>query len=363
MYRDYAPLGVKFHYIYKALAHPEINGYVSPFTIEERLQHVAIAKAQLGSQIDWLCDTMTNDLKHAFGDAPNSEFVIDPAGTVVRKRAWSDPLALRKDLESLVGAVAQPTRVEDLKLPSISPARQAAKEVVPRLRLPGQFAPVVTSPMLTESEVPFYVKLRVEADSDLLRQGKGRLYLGFFLDPIYQVHWNNRAEPMSFEIQAAADTRISPAQGQGPKVSLAADSDPREFVVDVELADRSVPLTVTVRYVACDDAETFCLPVAQSYSITLQADRDGGNRRSAMPAAPPASADMSSRMRQRVLSFDKDHDGIVQLADVPDRMRQFLQAADANHDGAIDGDELRTLRPPPGGPPRPKQKRSPSPPP
>jgi hypothetical protein len=30
--RDYSDRGVKFYYIYKALAHPENNGYVTPFT-------------------------------------------------------------------------------------------------------------------------------------------------------------------------------------------------------------------------------------------------------------------------------------------------------------------------------------------
>lgn len=84
--RHYAAKGVRFYYIYKALAHPEINGFISPFTLEERLMHVREAKQRLGTRFRWLCDTMDNDLKHALGDRPNSEFVIDPEGRVVRKR-------------------------------------------------------------------------------------------------------------------------------------------------------------------------------------------------------------------------------------------------------------------------------------
>jgi len=33
---DYAPKGVKFYYMYKALAHPELDGYVNPFTLKIR---------------------------------------------------------------------------------------------------------------------------------------------------------------------------------------------------------------------------------------------------------------------------------------------------------------------------------------
>ena len=40
MYRDYGPKGVKFFFVYKTLAHPELAGnYVQPFTLEERLAH------------------------------------------------------------------------------------------------------------------------------------------------------------------------------------------------------------------------------------------------------------------------------------------------------------------------------------
>ncbi len=72
-----------------------MNGYVAPFSQQERLLHVAEAKKKLGSRITWLCDTMANDLKHALGDAPNSEFVIGPDGHVIHARRWSSPEQLR----------------------------------------------------------------------------------------------------------------------------------------------------------------------------------------------------------------------------------------------------------------------------
>ena len=139
--RDYSPKGVQFVYVYKALAHPANNGYITPFTLEERLMHVREAERRLGSQAMWICDTMNNDLKHSLGDAPNSEFVFDPDGKVVRKRVWSRPQELRKDLEQLVGPVERPTAVDELDLPRFSPPQTVATGIVPGVQLPGSMLP------------------------------------------------------------------------------------------------------------------------------------------------------------------------------------------------------------------------------
>ena len=95
IYRDYAPKGVKFYYLYKSLAHPGLMGYVGPVTLKERLMQIQEAKRTLGMEIPWLCDTMGNDLKHAIGDASNSEYVLDPQGKIVRARDWSDLLSAK----------------------------------------------------------------------------------------------------------------------------------------------------------------------------------------------------------------------------------------------------------------------------
>ena len=47
--RDYAPKGVKFFYVFKSLAHPELMGnYVQPFTLDERLKQARQAAHQFG---------------------------------------------------------------------------------------------------------------------------------------------------------------------------------------------------------------------------------------------------------------------------------------------------------------------------
>ena len=282
-------MGVRFFYIYKTLAHPGNNGYIMPFTQKERLMHVAVAKRELGTRIPWICDSMTNDLKHALGDAPNSEFLIDPNGVIVRASRWSRPTELRETLADLFGKVDRPTLARDVRTNRLRPPRTARTGVVPRMELSFSTVPIKVRPVIDESAAaqssePFFVKLRAEVESSFFHDGDGKLYLGFFLDPIHKVHWNNRAGPIHFEIEDTHGIQIAPLTHRGPDVREDADADPREFLVDVcdFFADESsvnTTFNLTVHYFACDDAETFCAPVTQRYRVKLERDRDGGSRR------------------------------------------------------------------------------------
>ena len=334
MYRDYAPKGVRFYYIYKALAHPELDGYITPFTLEERLMHVAEAQRELGSEVTWLCDTMANEAKHALGDAPNSEFIFDPEGRLVVRRRWSDPAALRQDLARLVGPAESRTQVSDLNLPSPPPPERAPTGVVPRLEVPWGMIPLKAEPIPDEKETPFYAKLRVEAERSLLQEGKGKLYLGFFLDPLYKVHWNNEVAPVRFHLDVPDTVTAKPSNGEGPKVDAKSDADPREFLVDVSAEDSDQPLTASVYYFACNDAETFCVPVTQRYRFRLARDPDGGRRIS--------GAGMTGIVR-RLLENDADGDGRLVREELPEQMQGRFDRLDANQDGVIDDDELKQL--------------------
>ncbi len=274
LHRDYSPRGVKFYFIYKTLAHPERDGYVEPITLEERLMHVREAQRTLRTGIPWICDTMTNDLKHALGGAPTSEFVIDPEGKVVRRRMWSDAEALREDLIELVGAVENPTHPDDIDMEPPEEKRPASG-VVKRVRAASSTRPLKTEPIYSASGMPYYVKLRAEADDALMEGGTGQMYLGFHLDPIYRVHWNNLSEPMEFELDLPEGVTATPSTGTGPKLEVAADVDPREFLIDVR-DFKGGSIGVKVRYVACDDAETFCVPAEHEFKIYPEFDAEAG---------------------------------------------------------------------------------------
>lgn len=303
---DYAAKGVRFFYIYKPLAHPEFQGYVSPINLQERLMHITEAKRRLGSSITWLADTMDNAYHKASGETPNSELVVDPDGIIVAARSWSDPEALRKDLEGLVGAVDKPTQVSDLNMPMQPPISTVAKGVVPRVVKPGRFVPMESEAIQETSRVPFYTKLRVEGTDELFMTGKGMMYVGFHLDPLYRVHWNNEAPPMQFEISTPEGISITPSRVVGPDPDVDADADPREFLVEVDAAEAGGTVDLRVKYFACDDALTFCVPVTQDYKVTLARDTShgasiqtneagdivsGGNRaRGARPGGPGGGA-------------------------------------------------------------------------
>lgn len=276
IHRDFADKGVRLFLVYKTLAHPEQYGYVRPFSLQERLNHIQEAKRTLGTTIPWLCDALDNRFKHAMGDANNSEFVIGPDGKILHMRDWSNPQLLRNELTALVGPVDEPTQVADLNLKTPQRKAVAASGVVPRIKLPTQMRPIQVQPQ--DSGQPFYVKLRAEVDPRVLTSGTGALYLGFHLDPLYQVHWNNLVAPVEFKIEAAGKTKVTPAAGKGPQVKTEADVDPREFLVQLDNASADQPLEVTVRYFACNDEQGWCKEITQRYVIRIEGDRDAGRR-------------------------------------------------------------------------------------
>jgi hypothetical protein len=337
--RDYSPQDVQFFYLYKSLAHPEYNNYVTPYTLEERLMHVKEAEKVIGSRIRWICDGMDNQFKHAMGTAPNAEFVIDPEGRIVRRRVWSDPVKLRQDLEELVGPVENPTGLDDLDLPVIEPAGRVARDIVPRIEMPGSMEPLIIEP-LNDGKYPYYVKLRAEADEALVsgENESGKMYLGFHLDPLYHVHWNNEADPLEFTLTSAQGVSMTPTTGRGPQIEESADADPREFLVDIKFPEERASVDLAVSYFACDDDNTFCIPVTQRYRIQLERDVDGGSamgRRVAEGEAPTVESMLATFM-----GMDRDGDGKLTRDELPGPFKGRFDMMDADGDGFVDGDEM-----------------------
>lgn len=271
---DYLSRGVKFYFVYGSLAHPENNSYVQPFSLEERLMHVAEAKETMQTTIPWLADNMGNELKLMLGSMPNSECVLDPDGKVIYTNSWSDSAELRKELEKHVGPLGHaPTKVADLDLPTIS--RQRPTDAgLPKLEFSEKLVPVKTVPKLGNE--PFYAKLRVEVEPSVIASGEGQIYVGFHLDPLYHTHWNNLAEPLRYTISGPAGVTITPASGQSPKVEQATDKSPREFLVNISGATSETRLTLTAYYFACSEDPAFCTAMTQEYEIQIERDAFAG---------------------------------------------------------------------------------------
>ncbi len=259
------------------------------------------------------------------------------------------------------GAIDNPTTVADLDLPRpdyYSPT--VATGVVERVQLPGRMSAVKIALTASKNELPAYAKLRVEAEPGVLSAGSGILYLGFHLDPIYQVHWNNLAPQPELAIRAPDGVILTPATAKFPEVEVEADADPRELLVEVSASEvPDEPLELTATYYACADDNTWCIPVTQSYDIWLQADPDGGRtfgrgaggrigRGGPAAGGGPGGGRGGGRgpeaMLERMRSWDADGDGLIVRDEVPEMMRERLfDRADTNEDGVIDADELDAM--------------------
>ena len=279
---------------------------------------------------------MANDLKHAFGDRPNSEFIVSPEGRILVSRSWSEPEVLRDDLEKFIGKTKTVTSPSDLdRKPQASPESKIARGIVPRTEKPEGATAVIVRPLMTKGDKDhaketFYVKLRAEADRGLMDQGQGKLHIGFHLDPVHTVHWNNLAEPLHFEFKTPKGVKLSTSKGAAPKVKAPSDIDPREFLIEVDSSAGRIeqPLELEVSYFACDDEEGWCRAVSHRYEIEIRRDRDAGTVRSAREGG---GFDRRQRPGRR---------GGFGQRRKPDA-EELLKRMDANGDGAISRDEAR----------------------
>ena len=360
VYQDYKDnSNVQFFYLYKTLAHPEYQGYVQPATLEERLAHIPEVKRVLDTSFDWLCDSMDNVVRHTLGLGPNSQMIFNPDGKIVHALGWSDGEVLRDELIKFVGDTKQKTTVSDLKLKRQQSA-MAEKPVQRRNIQSPEFSEVLVPVQLTAKGTgkrPLYVKPRVEVTQGVLQRGRGEMYLGFHLDPIHHVHWNNLAAPLQYELTLPEGIYITPKRGAAEEVEAESDANPREFVLEVTSSIPGETFDLTFHYFACSDEEGWCVPVTQTYEVALAADQDGGgtmgrsfgrgggqNNRQAgrgQRQGPGGGQPMNAQqLKERIMQSDTDGDGKISKSESPPQMANQFPRVDQDSDGFLDQSEI-----------------------
>ena len=158
------------------------------------------------------------------------------------------------------------------------------------------------------------------------------MYLGFYMDPIHHVHWNNGAGPVQVEIESPAHSGVTSATLKGPEVNHPGDVDPRMFLIDVrDTSGEPASFKVKLKYVVCDDEETFCIPMTQDYKVSLKPLRNGSSR-------PGIFLDDIFR---NVAKYDKDSDGKITANELGEgNVSLYMTHIDYNLDNVIDKEEI-----------------------
>lgn len=269
---DYAKKDVQFFFVYKSLRHPELDGYLQPQNLSERLLQLEIAKGKLGTNIPWLVDNMENEMREALDFGANSVYLISPEGEVVYSTERINIPSFRSALVKHVGQVGEVTTANELDLPRARrPERLINEDSDIRVERPDGLVVLKLSP--SDPDETYYVKLRAEAEPELLKNGTGRLFIGFYPDPIHGAHWNNLTEPMRYTLKLPEGVEASPCMASAKKGSGKTDSDPRQFWVSFRSDSPIEDTEITLNYFACTDS--LCLALSQSYTIHFEAVDDG----------------------------------------------------------------------------------------
>lgn len=289
--------------------------------MKERLVQVRQARLSLGKSIPWLCDTFGNEFMSAVSAKANTELIVGPSGKIIQARDWVDVGALRLDLARLVGPVEKSINPPTLSLKSQRPPPSARRNVLPILDVPHGLIPVMLAPR--RSDRPYLAKLRAEADRDLIKNGNGKLYLGFHLDPIYAGYLNNEQSSLRVEVVGSHEETATPSTITAAKVDQPRDIDPREFLIDIKGVTAETELQVKVRYVVCHDTVPFEEDVTQTYLVRLAPD----------PFENPCTVRLAPQYRQgdivlKFLENDKDNSGDLSGEEIP----SGLNGSDGNKD-------------------------------
>lgn len=342
---DYAPKGVQFFFVYKSLRHPELDGYVEPQNISERLLMIKEVKKRLGTKVPWIADAMDDNIRIALKASSQSIYLISPEGEIVQ--AWDklNEQDIRKALSDKVGEAPTLTTTKDLGLAPIKRYEKRSNESTKiTIERPEGLNILTIEP--TKPEDTYYVKLRAEADSALLETGNGKLALGFFPDPILDAHWNNLTPPMKYVLKLPQGIIASPQEASAEVGSGDSDTDPRQFWVDIKGAKPSDSIELTLHYYGC--TPNMCKALTHKYIISLAPELKSartfgfnkGNQKNNQKGNQRGNNNASHSSDDMIKNMDINSDGKISKSEAKGKLKENFDSRDANKDGFITADEM-----------------------
>lgn len=347
--KDYTGQGVGFFYIYRSLQHPENNGYIRAFNQQERARQAKVAEEKLQTSVPWLYDQMDNESAVALDpDLVNGLFIFDAEGKELFAGPMKEAEKLREKLVELVGITETLTTADLLPTPLIEPESSTQSTLVKRIRINPRVDKFTALELIPQdSKTPFYVKLRAEGDESLMSSGDGKLYIGFHIDPLYGVAWNNMADPMKYTLKSPAGV-IAPSINSAPRVTgQATDAEPREFMLQARKLDIKQPLSLTVEYSIHSIKSKRNLAVKQNYLIYLQEDQFGGivfGRQEGKKTEKETVRDASGAFAMMLRRYDLDRNKKLSNDEVIGTLRTNFNEIDKNDDGYISEPEYAEYR-------------------
>lgn len=264
--QDYADKDVQFYYVFQSLRHPERDGYVQAQNMSERFLQLAEAKKKLGTSVPWIADTIDDSFRVAMKTNSNSIFVISPDSEIVYAADRMNGDGLRQALAKLVGPVENPTSARDLDLPQMPRIRSINLTNDIRVERPDGL--VILSITPAKPLDTYYVKLRAEAEPALLETGKGRLFLGFYPDPIHDAHWNNLTPGMKYVLDLPEGVSADPTSAEANRGPGDSDTEPRQFWVNIDSDTTPGDIKLALHYYACSPG--MCKALTHEYTIAFK---------------------------------------------------------------------------------------------
>jgi|GEM_PF-1478032 len=269
---DYASHCIDFYYVFQSLRHPELGGYVQAQNDKERGLQIVAAKEKLKTTVPWLADTIDDNIRVALRASSQTVYLISPNGHIIYAGNRLDGPALREAIAQEVGYASTYSAPQSLNLPFIGRTPQMVN-VDTELQVKRPEGMVILSIKPTHPDKTYYVKLRAEAEPKLLKTGTGRLFLGFYPDPIHKACWNNLTEPMKYELTLPEGVKADPVTAQAKGGPGEKDSQPRQFWVDIESGEAGKTpdkAKLALHYFAC--TPDMCTALTHEYTIHFTAE-------------------------------------------------------------------------------------------